>query len=114
MTYEVKKIAKIVDEVLTFFMYNYEAEALIDIKCRDKTAYMNFKFTPVTIDETEFEKLLKRFSSKRQSELENYYWQLAGETEEDNEISLVAMMCDTCEMRRQGDTLEISLTRKQK
>ena len=114
MIYEIKKIAKIVDEVMTFFMFNYDSEAVIEVKCKDSTAHMKFKFTPVRMKEDEFEKLKKRFGSARQPELENYYWQLAGETEEDSEISIVAMMCDTCDMQLSGNTLEMELTRKRK
>lgn len=112
MMYEIKKIAKIVDEVMTYFMFNYNCEALIEVKRSDHTAIMKFKFEPVRMENDEFEKLQKRFCSVRQPELESYYWQLAGETEEDNEISLVAMMCDNCEMKLSGTVLEMELIRK--
>jgi hypothetical protein len=114
MRYEVKKIAKIVDEVITFFLFNYAEEASVELKCREDVSFIKFKFSPVELDEKEFKKLEKKFSAERQPELENYYWQLAGETEDENEISLVAMMCDTCKMSLSGKTLEIELTRKLK
>lgn len=112
MRYEVKKIAKIVDEVITFFMFNYATEASVELKCGEDVSYIKFKFSPVEMDTEEFEKLKTKFSAERQPELENYYWQLTGETEDENEISLVAMMCDTCEMSLSGKILEIELTRK--
>lgn len=112
MKYEIKKIAKIVDEVITYFMFNYGAESLIEIKCRNKVTHMKFRFSPVDIGEKEFKKIEKHFAVSRHPELENYYWQLAGEVEDNNEITLVGMMCDTCTMHLNNNILDMELTRK--
>lgn len=114
MINEIKKVAKIVDEVLTFFMFNYNSEAAIDVRCKDNVFYLKFRFSPLDIGKKELEQLEQKFTASRQPELESYYWQLAGETEADNEISLVAMICDTGKIQLEDKTLKIELTRKVK
>ncbi|MCK9266195.1 hypothetical protein M0P98_04835 [bacterium] len=109
---EIKKIGKIVEEVITFFMYNYEVESNIEIKYKEKVIYMTFRFFPVNINEKELIKLKKRFPVSRRPEMENYYWHLAGEVEDSSGVTLVCMMCDTCDMKVDNKTLMVELTRK--
>lgn len=72
---------------------------------------MRFTFSPVALSDEALDKLRIHLSGKRRPELEDYYWQLAGESEDNREIRLVAMMCDHCEMQQHDGTLTVELTR---
>lgn len=111
MKHEVKKVAKIVDEMLTYFMVNYEAAAVVRVQRTAEGFRLHFSFRPVAIEDAELERLRRRLGAQRQPELEDYYWQLAGQAEGNNEIRLVAMMCDTGIVRRRGEGITVTLTR---
>ncbi|TVQ23804.1 MAG: hypothetical protein EA383_13335 [Spirochaetaceae bacterium] len=111
MKNEVKKIAKIVDELLTYFLHHYNGASHVSVIPGSKGYTITMKFTGVSMTTTEFEKLKDRLVVRRQPELEDYYWQLAGEVEGSNEMGLVGMMCDSIEIERSGETIQLTLLR---
>ena len=111
MKHETKKISKIVDEILTYFLFHFNAAAEITITPEPNRYRMQFHFSNVTISEEDYAALDSRLVVKRQPELEDYYWQLTGEIEDSNELMLVAMMCDSIEMKRTGNDITLSLVR---
>jgi hypothetical protein len=112
MKHEPKKISKIVDEILTYFLFHFDAKSEITIVPETDHYWMLFRFTDVSISDEQFDALDKRLVVKRQPELEEYYWQLTGEIEDSNELMLVAMMCDSIEMKREGNTITLELLRR--
>lgn len=111
MKHETKKISKIVDEILTYFLFHFNAKAEITITPEPERYRMQFRFTDVPITDDAYAALDQRLVVKRQPELEDYYWQLTGEIEDSNELMLVAMMCDSIEMRRDGNDITLNLVR---
>ena len=111
MKHEAKKIAKIVDEILTFFLFNYNARSEIRVEPAPHEYRITFTFCDVDMTDEELTALRDRLSVERQPELEEYYWQLTGETDDSNEMSVVAMMCDSVHMTRDGTTVTISVVR---
>ena len=112
MKHERKKISKIVDEVLTYFLHHYNSRAEIAVIPEPHQYTMRFRFEGVDMDDEHFDALYKRLIVERQPELEDYYWQLAGEIEDNNELMLIAMMCDTIEMQRDGNAITLEAVRK--
>lgn len=112
MKHEAKKIAKIVDEILTFFLFNYQARSQIKVEPTADEYRITFTFSGVAMSESEFAALSDRLVVKRQPELEDYYWQLAGETDDSNEMSIVGMMCDSIDIARDGSTVTLKMLRK--
>ncbi len=111
MKNEVKKISKIVDELLTYFLHHYNCNAHVSVLPGSTGFTMTMKFSGVSMTTTEFEKLKARLVVRRQPELEDYYWQLAGEVEGSNEMGLVGMMCDSIEVERSDDSILLTLIR---
>ncbi|TVR00200.1 MAG: hypothetical protein EA403_11995 [Spirochaetaceae bacterium] len=111
MKHETKKISKIVDEILTYFLFHFNARAEITITPEPERYRMQFRFSDVPITDEAYAALDQRLVVKRQPELEDYYWQLTGEIEDSNELMLVAMMCDSIEMRRDGNDITLNLVR---
>ncbi len=112
MKHEAKKIAKIVDEILTYFLFNYNARSEIRVEPAPGEYRITFTCFGVDMSDAEFAALSDRLVVKRQPELEDYYWQLTGETDDSNEMSIVAMMCDSIDIARDGTTITLTMVRK--
>lgn len=57
-------------------------------------------------------KILKKYLSiARQEEMENYYWELAGNYQDDNVLTLVGMMTDDVEVSVENGRLIVKLLR---
>lgn len=93
-----KRVSKIVDELLTYFLnlhatnINIQIEEQescytisIDGNCRDLTADMA-------------ERIIRLLNTPVHDELEEYYWELTGEGDVDNELALVGMMTSRAEV----------------
>ncbi len=112
MKHETKKISKIVDEVLTYFLFHYNTRAEIVVEPEPDRYTIRFRFPDVGMTDEDFSTLSERLVVRRQPELEDYYWQLAGEVEDNSEISLVGMMCDSIELDRADGAISLVLVRK--
>jgi len=113
MSHDIKKISKIIDEILTYFMYTYHAKhAEVSMDQLETAYHISFFFQNITVPEKELEMLRKNLGIKRNAELEDYYWQLTGESEDSNELSLVAMMTDSVDITYIDHTLTIEIIRK--
>ena len=111
MSNEIKKVSKIIDKLVTYFLHNGAKNIAFNLT--ESIERYELKF--VIEDFPEFAKDLEEFESKisarKQPELENYYWQLAGEIENSNELNIVAMMCDDISFSYENSKLELSLKR---
>lgn len=113
MSQEVKKIAKMIDEVTTYCLYHFDAPRTeISIEKTADAYTVLFHFHGGTVSPRDLAQLKEKLAVRRNPELEDYYWQLTGEIENGNELALVAMMSDTSDVAMHGDTLSIALTRK--
>lgn len=113
MRHEVKKITKIIDEIMTYCLFNYDA-MLADLSVnRNSDAWrLEFIFTGIELSPDELSALQKKLKNRRNHELEDYYWQLTGEIEDSNELELVAMMSDEVAISYEESKLTIELVRK--
>lgn len=113
MKHELKKVLKIADEVMTVCMYKYDPAKTYFTAEKCETGYeLLFRFTSVSLTEKDLADLREKLSAERNPELEDYYWQLAGEVENSNELYLVALMSDLSEVCYDGNDLAIHLSRK--
>ena len=113
MRHELKKVMKIADEVMTCCCYKYEPErASFHVERHAHGYEMVFRFDPVLLDDADLKDLRKKLAIERNPELEDYYWQLAGEVENSSELALVAMMTDEASVDIQGRALCVTLLRR--
>ena len=111
MRHEIKKISKIVDELTTLFLRDDTNE--VDFKIitgEDRTIIKivdyNTKYSDRTINH-----LRTTFNRQRQYEIEEYYWQLACENDDDEEITLIGAMIDTAIVEKRDGNLYLELVR---
>lgn len=113
MKYELKKFVKVVDELLTYCMLTFDSAKVNVAIEQDASAFRAcFSLPDASIAPEQVEALRGKLSADRSPELEDYYWQLAGELEDSHELDLVAKMCDRSEVDAPGGVLTIRLTRK--
>ncbi len=113
MRHEVKKITKMVDEIVTFCICACKApRSEIAIERFEESYRLEFVFRGSPLSDQRMKQLQKTLAVKRNPELEDYYWQLAGETDSGNELELVAMMSDEAMVVQENGNLMITLVRK--
>ena len=112
MRHEVKKIAKMIDEITTFFL-EHHAKSL-DIKITNLSDREIIRVEAVELDDVAVcvEDLQRCLSYPRECEMEEYYWELAGETEGSEELSLVGTMIDEATVGYEKDRVVLELMRK--
>ena len=94
MRHEIKKICKIVDELTTLLLKEDTDEVDFKIKRTSKETKIyitdyNTKYTAEDIEE-----LSMCLNVQRQHEVEEYYWQLVGECDNDSELTVIGAMID--------------------
>lgn len=112
MKHEIKKLSKMIDEAVTYFMRNYDCFDIdVSVRRDDGAFILRFTMENIDISHQEIDALRKRLMSKRRPEVEDYYWQLTGQTEDSNQLRLVAMMCDEVDVSYQNRSLLLRLRR---
>ncbi len=113
MKHEIKKVMKLADEVMTLCMFKYEAEEVdLSIRLTDGAYRLHFRFPGAMLTAEDLASLKKNLDIERNPELEDYYWQLAGEIENSSELALVAMMSDEADVQFDDGVLQIEIVRK--
>ena len=101
---------KIISELLAFYMHRGATDVDINLKEEKDKVTICISALISTINQDEFDSIIKLLNNPRQHELESYYWQLSGE-DEDNDLSLVGVMIDNVEYKYEKDTLTLIITR---
>ncbi len=111
MKHEIKKICKIVDEMTTLLLQEDTDAVEFKInKLSDRIVISivdhNTKYTQTEVDE-----LLACLNVQRQKEVEEYYWQLVGESDDDSEWIIIAAMIDSAKIELKGNDMHMELVR---
>lgn len=111
MRHEVKKICKIVDELTTILLKEDTDEVDFKIKKEiDRTIISivdyRTRYTKADVDE-----LMECFNVQRQHEVEEYYWQLVGESDDDSELTVIGTMVDEATVELKDGNLYMTLVR---
>ncbi len=111
MRHENKKIGKIVDEMVTFFCARDAENIKVNINRSSEKIELAF-----TVDHlNENDKIVKMFEDlinfPREEDFDEVYWNLAGESDHDTELTLVAYMIDDVKFSHKDNSFEVVLTR---
>ena len=111
MRHEIKKIAKMVDELTTFFMGHHPKS--LNIKIQDLPDKEIIKVEAEKLDHQEecISDLKQFLSYPRECEMEEYYWELAGETDSSEELGLVGTMIDEATIGYDEEKVVVELIR---
>ncbi len=111
MKHEIKKICKIVDEMTTLLLKDdtdvveFKINRLPDRTIISIVDY-NTKYTQKEVDD-----LIECFNVERQKEVEEYYWQLVGESDSDYELTIIGVMVDSATIEVRDNNMYMELVR---
>ena len=112
MRHEVKKIGRIIDELTTFLLKDDTNHLDLRIETSSKETRINIVDYDTHYSESEIASLERMLNQQRQYEIEEYYWQLAGETDEGDELVLISAMIDEAKLEIRDHNLYMELIRR--
>lgn len=111
MRHEVKKICKIVDELTTVLLTDDTDEVDFKIKKASDRTIITITDYKTNYTQNDAEELMACFNVQRQHEVEEYYWQLVGECDEDSEFTIIGTMIDEAKIELKDGNMYITLIR---
>ena len=112
MRHETKKICKIVDELITLLLKDDTDEVDFKIKKEVDRTIIKIVDYNTKYSEAEALDLNESLTVQRQHEMEEYYWQLVGESDCDSELTLIGAMVDDAIVNLKDGNLYIEIVRK--
>lgn len=104
--------ARIAEELI-LFAYKYGAENInLNIKNKEKETLISIEATNVNLNPEILETINNLLNVPRCNEMEEYYWNLTGESDIDCELSILGTMCDNFKINLNKNNLKIELIRK--
>lgn len=98
---------------LLLFAYKYEAkEVKLNIKNVKNETFITIEAFDIKIEERTVRNIKKLLSVPRSVEMEEYYWNLTGESDTDHELSILGVMSDKANVISEPNYLKIELSRK--
>ncbi len=111
MKHEVKKICKIVDEMTTLLLQDDTDQVDLRInKLKDRTIISMVDYN-TNFDKERVDSWLDFFNVQRQHELEEYYWQLLSQCDNDSELTIIGAMVDKATIELKDNNMYIELVR---
>jgi len=107
--HEVKKNVKIIDEILFYFVKKGFTDVTID--CHFNQTETVLEFTVLDQRKVLDECLNNDIYVERDAEVEEYGYELMGESDTASELQLVGMLIDSIDVIRDEDVLKIVLKR---
>ncbi|WHH60128.1 hypothetical protein [Petroclostridium sp. X23] len=111
MKHQRKRVSKIVDELITYLFSIGATDINVNIQERLDDYKISLRSNYTKDKNKKVYKLLKALQTPKQEEIEEYYWELAGDSDVGTELSLIGMMIDKVEVDLNTDFLEIILYR---
>lgn len=111
MKYEILKISKIVEEIMDFFFSHLTKKVNISIEETEDVFIIEIQSDNIVCNENKIAKFNELLNVQRQREMEEYYWQLAGNDLEGEEYNLVGMMVDEAYVEFNKPALKVRLVR---
>lgn len=107
---EAKKISKIIDELLLYFLKKGFME--LDMKLKRSKEEIAIIFKIHDLDECIINKMQDRIGRKRELEVEEYGWELMGESDCSNELELIGLLIDSFSYIKNDNLYELTFIRK--
>lgn len=111
MSHDMRKVAKILDELTTYFLIIGVKKIKSSIENKKEYFKIKFKLYDYDFKNNKILKLLEYLSYDREKEMEEYYWELAGESDRDTELSLIGIMTDDVDVEIEESKMTITLIR---
>ena len=108
---KMKIISKIVNEITSFYLEKGAQNIKIDItENEQKNGYNIYTYGIVNLNDSEFKNIKKSMEIHQDIEYLEY-WELIGEGETSEELTLVARICDSIHINYEDGVLELILNK---
>lgn len=111
MRHEIKKICRIVDELTTVLLKEDTDEVDFKIKKENDRTIISIVDYQTRYTQENVNELMACLNVQRQHEVEEYYWQLVGETDDDSEMMIIGTMIDEAKVSLKDGNLYMELIR---
>ena len=111
MKYQFEKNLKIINELMTYLHKLGSKDINVRLEKSTSTTLFLIWGEIGSISSNELDNLTTTLNTDRQHEIEEYYWNLGGESESDGELSLVGMMIDKVEITYLDNVLTFKIYR---
>ncbi len=108
---ESQKSIKVVSELIAFCFKSNAREIDVNINDKDNEVVIFIKAYIKDMSADLLDKL-DELNTPRQTQVEEYYWELAGESNQYQELNLVGMMIDQAYIEYEDNWLQITVFRK--
>jgi hypothetical protein len=112
--HEAKKDAKIIDEIVTFVIKNGFDNINIDINRTSETSTITFKMRHTRRTEEMFTTIVDELNTHQEVEIEEFYWQLLGESDDEYNFSLLGTIVEDVRYYHEGDDSFLEFKRRRK
>jgi len=112
MKHEEKKVAVIIDEIITLLLLEGAEEIDVNIKREANVSKVEIIHRNCQLKSEFIEKIRNSLDVQRQNEVEGYYWQLVGDDHNGDELYLVGAMIDNAQVEMIDKDLTIRFSRK--
>lgn len=113
MKYQFEKNLKIINEIMTYLHKLGSKDINVNLKKNYSSTVFHIWGKINNIDSAELDNLSNVLNINRQHEIEEYYWNLGGESEADGELTLVGMMIDKSEITYSNNILSFKILREE-
>ena len=111
MRFHKNRIINIVEEILNYLFSIGVSDIHMDIIDKETKYEIIFTCNIKDVDISKIDVLSEKLNCEKVEEIEEYYWGLTGESQFDNQLSLVGMMVDDFEIKTVKDNLNLKLYR---
>lgn len=111
MQHESKKIALIINELVTMLLLRSNGNIEVKVNRNDLYTEVTISQHFCQYDEMFIENLRYNLNTQRQTEVEGYYWQLVGNDDNGDELPLVGAMVDEAAVEYNNNSLYINIKR---
>lgn len=106
-----KRISKIVDEIMTYLLTIGATNINVNVEDREKDYKITIASDYIPAHKEKIQKLIDGLKSPKQEEMEEYYWELTGESDCGTEFHLVGMMIDKVEIDVKEGNIQLQIYR---
>lgn len=111
MNYNEHKNIKILDELLSYCYSKGAKHMSMTLDTLEDSVIFHLECVVPHIEEKDLDALEKFLNTPRCHEMEEYYWELTGDSDVSSELSLVGMMIDEAHINYDGNLLEVTVKR---
>jgi len=111
MNFEIKKVTKILSEMIAFALLGDAENINVSVENNEKMFRLVIKASNVNRTNENINNLRELLNAPRQKAAEEYYWELAGDSDTGSELALVGMMTDKAIVKYEDNNLFIELHR---